>query len=91
MPPGGICADLRYLPSRATDMSHDHDHHPHDHPLIDPVCGMTVKSDTHRHMHEGEVFGFCSAGCKTKFAADPGKYLGEREPEPPPPPGTLYT
>ena len=60
-------------------------------PLIDPVCGMTVKTDTHRHVHEGVTFGFCSAGCKTKFAADPGKYLGERAPEPPPPPGTIYT
>ena len=60
-------------------------------PLIDPVCGMTVKTETHRHVHEGAEFGFCSAGCKTKFAADPGKYLGEREPEPPPPPGTIYT
>ncbi|MDO8324992.1 MAG: heavy metal translocating P-type ATPase [Phenylobacterium sp.] len=60
-------------------------------PLIDPVCGMTVKTDTHRHVHDGVEFGFCSAGCKTKFAADPGKYLGEREPEPPPPPGTIYT
>ena len=60
-------------------------------PLIDPVCGMIVKTDTHRHVHEGVTFGFCSAGCKTKFAADPGKYLGERAPEPPPPPGTIYT
>ncbi|MES2340868.1 MAG: heavy metal translocating P-type ATPase [Pseudomonadota bacterium] len=60
-------------------------------PLIDPVCGMTVKTDTHRCVHEGVEFGFCSAGCKTKFAADPGKYLGERAPEPPPPPGTIYT
>ena len=60
-------------------------------PLIDPVCGMTVKTDTHRHVHDGATFGFCSAGCKTKFAADPGKYLGEREPEPAPPRGTIYT
>ena len=25
---------------------------------------------------EGRTFYFCSAGCKTKFAADPAKYLG---------------
>lgn len=84
MPLGGISAQPRFPPSVATDMSEQA-------PLIDPVCGMTVKSDTHRHLHEGVAFGFCSAGCKGKFAADPGRYLGEREPEPPPPPGTIYT
>jgi Cu+-exporting ATPase len=58
-------------------------HHGHDHAavataptLIDPVCGMTVKSDTpHRLTHHGEEVLFCSAGCKAKFAADPAKYV----------------
>ncbi len=58
---------------------HDHAQHRHDAAapkLIDPVCGMTVKADTpHRLTHEGEEVLFCSAGCKTKFAADPAKYL----------------
>jgi len=41
----------------------------------DPVCGMTVKPDTqHRLTHEGEEVLFCSAGCASKFAADPAKY-----------------
>ena len=41
----------------------------------DPVCGMTPKPDTpHRLSHEGEEVLFCSAGCRTKFAADPAKY-----------------
>ena len=44
--------------------------------LRDPVCGMTVKPETpHRHTHEGHEYLFCSAGCRTKFAADPAKYL----------------
>ena len=43
---------------------------------IDPVCGMTVKlPSTHHHDHDGESYHFCSAGCRTKFAADPGHYL----------------
>jgi heavy metal translocating P-type ATPase len=58
--------------------THTHDH-AHDHATHedgrDPVCGMSVKPDTpHRLTHEGEEVLFCSAGCKTKFAADPAKY-----------------
>jgi Cu+-exporting ATPase len=45
----------------------------------------------HRHEHHGETFHFCSAGCRTKFAADPTKYLDKREPEPVLPAGTIYT
>jgi P-type Cu+ transporter len=44
--------------------------------LKDPVCGMTVKPDTpHRATHDGQDVLFCSAGCKTKFQAEPGRYL----------------
>ena len=49
----------------------------------DPVCGMTVDpaSAKHRFEHGGETYVFCSAGCATKFAADPGRYLdGPAEP-----------
>ena len=44
---------------------------------IDPVCGMTVDTVAakHTHDHAGRTFYFCSAGCKTKFAADPVRYL----------------
>ncbi|MFT4817221.1 MAG: Cu+-exporting ATPase [Pseudohongiellaceae bacterium] len=46
--------------------------------LIDPVCGMAVSEDSeHRHKHEGQEHLFCSAGCRTKFAASPAKYLRE--------------
>ncbi len=53
---------------------------------IDPVCGMTVTISTASHMAEqdGGHQYFCSAGCRTKFLADPGKYsaTAERTPEP---------
>ncbi len=62
--------------------------------VLDPVCGMTVDPATskHHHTHHGETFHFCSAGCRTKFAADPAKYLArEKAPEPEMPAGTIYT
>ncbi|TYT27568.1 heavy metal translocating P-type ATPase [Luteimonas viscosa] len=41
----------------------------------DPVCGMTVKPDSpHRLEHDGRTWRFCSAGCASKFAADPSRY-----------------
>ncbi len=61
-------------------------------PAVDPVCGMTPKPDTpHRHDHHGHEYVFCSAGCKTKFMADPGRFLAPREPEPPADPEAIYT
>ena len=49
-------------------------------PTKDPVCGMTPEPDTpHRHMHRDEVFVFCSAGCQSKFVAEPNAYL-EQDP-----------
>ena len=57
--------------------------------LKDPVCGMTVTPESkHQLVHDGRPFYFCSAGCKTKFAADPQKYLS---PAPPLPAGAIYT
>jgi Cu+-exporting ATPase len=42
----------------------------------DPVCGMTVTPDSPHHVeHSGHVYRFCSAGCRTKFIADPARYL----------------
>ncbi len=45
-------------------------------PTKDPVCGMTVDPDSSEHVaaYDGHDFHFCSAGCKTKFVADPGRY-----------------
>ena len=44
-------------------------------PAIDPVCGMTPKPTTaHRVQQGGREVLFCSASCKRKFEAEPGKY-----------------
>jgi len=67
------------------NMSAEHHHDaPAEGQVIDPVCGMTVDPHTakHRADYQGHSYYFCCAGCKTKFTADPQKYLGEREPEP---------
>jgi Cu+-exporting ATPase len=69
-------------------MSASPEHHHHEAPAsggaIDPVCGMTV--DPHagkpRADYQDHTYYFCCAGCRTKFVADPQKYLGAREPEP---------
>ncbi|SDB21255.1 Cu+-exporting ATPase [Belnapia rosea] len=63
---------------------HGHTHHGHgdatvaDAALVtDPVCGMKVDPATSKHRleHGGTTFHFCSAGCRTKFEANPEKYL----------------
>ena len=62
--------------------------------VIDPVCGMTVDPHTtpHRHTHHGHPYYFCSSGCRTKFAAEPEKYLSpEAHGAPDVPEGTVYT
>ncbi len=49
----------------------------------DPVCGMTVKPDSpHVVEHGGQSYRFCSSGCRTKFAADPAKYLDPKPQDP---------
>lgn len=44
---------------------------------IDPICGMTVTVATAKHVaeHEGRSHYFCCGGCRTKFLADPARYL----------------
>ncbi|HEU0071593.1 MAG TPA: heavy metal translocating P-type ATPase [Alphaproteobacteria bacterium] len=86
----------------------DHPHH-HDHSCcaakpaappvqtkaLDPVCGMTVDPATtpHHSTHQGAEFHFCSAGCRTKFMADPQKYLAPKPVALPSPAaaGAIYT
>jgi P-type Cu+ transporter len=43
----------------------------------DPVCGMTVdpQRTPHTASHSGADYFFCSAGCRTKFEADPARHL----------------
>ena len=61
--------------------------------VLDPVCGMTVDplKTAHHAEHAGQDFHFCSGGCRTKFMADPARYLSPKAPEPPPKPGAIYT
>lgn len=63
------------------------------HELKDPVCGMQVSpTSAHTAEHEGQTYAFCCDGCRTRFLADPSRYLspapsGSSEP----PKGTAYT
>ncbi len=42
----------------------------------DPVCGMAVTPKSFHWLdHGGQRVYFCSAGCKTRFAAEPRRYL----------------
>jgi len=78
-----------------------HGDHEHDQPpaesgkVLDPVCGMTVDPATskHRFDYQGRTYHFCSAGCRTKFAAAPETYLDKSKtaPKEPVPEGTVYT
>jgi P-type Cu+ transporter len=74
---------------------HDHgDHHADGHKIVrDPVCGMSVDPATSQHRCDycGETWHFCSAGCRTKFAADPAQYLDKTTPKAAAPEGTIYT
>ena len=81
-------------------MSDGHDHHPQlraaadGTKVIDPVCGMTVdpQKTTHHAEHLGHAYHFCSAGCRTKFQADPERYLAPKTSDPRPvAQGAIYT
>ncbi|MFA6155501.1 heavy metal translocating P-type ATPase [Mesorhizobium sp.] len=59
----------------------------------DPVCGMAVDPTSGKPTaeHEGHLYHFCGERCRSKFVAEPAKYLGDR-PEPMSmPKGTQYT
>lgn len=65
-------------------MEHQHAAHSHgknvtasEGSAIDPVCGMTVEIKTAKHIaeHNSHNYYFCGAGCKTKFIANPSRYL----------------
>lgn len=45
-------------------------------PLRDPVCGMSVSTESPNHLvHKGKDFYFCSAHCVKKFSEHPEQYL----------------
>ena len=93
--------------AKTASAAHDHTHHGHNHQhhgsaaaaanqVKDPVCGMNVDPHTAKHHteHNSHTFYFCSDGCRTKFTADPARYLdpasaaAKAEPVPE---GTIYT
>ncbi len=62
----------------------------------DPVCGMSVNPETSRHRfdYNGATYHFCCNGCRTRFEADPLKYLDRSKSEAPKTPiaeGTIFT
>ena len=80
---------------------HVHHHHGHQEPAADsqkvkdPVCGMWVDPHTTQYKaeHNGHPYYFCSSGCRSKFVAEPAKYVeptAARKAEPVPE-GTIYT
>ncbi|MET3762522.1 Cu+-exporting ATPase [Sphingomonas sp. UYEF23] len=55
---------------------------------------MTVDpaKTAHHAEHAGQTYHFCSAGCRTKFVANPNAYLGNKpKPEPTATPGAIWT
>jgi len=57
---------------------------------------MSVNPETSKHRFEynGTTYHFCSSGCRTRFEADPGKYLDTSKADTaraPVPEGTIYT
>ena len=77
------------------DESAHHAHHHAAHPaqVHDPVCGMAVDPATspHQATHGGQVFYFCSNGCREKFLAAPARYLSAAPPSAAAAPGTIFT
>ena len=65
-------------------------HHPIE--VHDPVCGMDVDpaDSDQTYAHDGQTFHFCSVGCRTKFIADPTKFLAP-QPAKPAVEGAIYT
>ena len=69
-------------------MSADHQHHdgvPSPVATKDPVCGMDVapgQASGGSAEHDGTTYWFCSAGCREKFVADPGRYVVAASPLP---------
>jgi Cu+-exporting ATPase len=54
---------------------------------------MTVDPAKTKHYadHAGHAYHFCSHGCRTKFVADPNKYLAAADAKPAADPGAIYT
>src|SRR3954468_4377887 len=92
-PPKAASGGAHEKPGHGSHSHHDHSAHAAA-TVRDPVCGMSVDPATskHRFDYRGETYHFCSAGCRTKFAADPASYLEKNsKPKAVAPEGTIYT
>lgn len=79
---GGSCCSGKSKPETAQE-----------HLAKDPVCGMSVNTATAKHKtsYHGETFFFCSVGCRTKFEAEPERYLKPKVQAPAADPSAIYT
>lgn len=86
-------------PNVSEGKSHAHDHSGDSsssgiESLKDPVCGMSVQRDSKHHAQiKQHDYWFCSAGCRSKFVADPDRYLAPKPADAPSEalPGAQYT
>ncbi|MCP1999101.1 heavy metal translocating P-type ATPase [Nitrobacter winogradskyi] len=97
--PESSCCGGESATAHAHDGDNHHEqHHSHaaettDGKVLDPVCGMTVdpRTSKHRFDYQDTTYHFCSAGCRTKFAAAPRSYLDKSKTPPADvPEGTIY-
>ncbi len=91
------------MDKRNSSLKSDHGAHAHDEASSDQraeylvkdlVCGMDVDPHAAKHSaeHEGHPYYFCSAGCRTKFIANPTTYLDKSAGDDHAvPAGTVYT
>jgi Cu+-exporting ATPase len=91
------------MDKRNSSLKSDHGAHAHDEASSDQraeylvkdlVCGMDVDPHAAKHSaeHEGHPYYFCSAGCRTKFIANPTTYLDKSAGDDHAvPAGTIYT
>ncbi len=51
------------------------------HTAKDPVCGMRVDPHTtpHKAQYRDHSYYFCSSGCRSKFIADPERYVAPEQ------------
>jgi Cu+-exporting ATPase len=61
--------------------------------VVDPVCGMQVDPQTtpHRFTYRGQDYFFCSGRCRTRFEAEPDKFLAPAKSVPAVSAGAIYT
>ncbi len=82
-----------WIPGQGMECALSESHAAADVIVKDPVCGMTVDParTAHHATHDGRPFHFCCVGCRTRFEADPDRYLNPPAPTPPAAAGAAYT